>query len=138
MAIPEQIRKQSEAITKLYEDLNQTDEGNAPAEGEGAQPTQADNGSGGATGPESAEQGRPGTPKEEQTTEQRYRTLQGMYNADTTRLRAENAQMGQRVTQLEQLIASLSAPRQPNTAQAAATKLVSESPDLAAKSRRGS
>jgi len=123
MAIPAQIRKQSEAVAKLYEDLN-----SEPAEQAEAAAVQAEAANGAdENAPESApaEQGRPDTAKEEQTFEQRWRSLQGMYNADTTRLRAENNQMSQRLTQLEQLIASLSAPQQ-NTAQVAAAKLVTD------------
>jgi len=127
MAIPAQIRKQSEAIAKLYEDLNPTEGEQAPTEGEVQQPTEADGESGVAAESAPAEQGRTDTTKEDTTAEQRYRTLQGMYNADTARLRAENSQMSQRVTQLEQLIASLSAPQQAQQpAQAAAAKLITE------------
>jgi len=113
MAIPEQIRKQSEAVAKLYEDLNQTDEGQTQSEEEGVQSEQADGDGGAAAEPTSAEHGRTGTAKDEQTAEQRYRTLQGMYNADTARLRAENGQLGQRVSQLEQLLSSMAAAPQP-------------------------
>jgi hypothetical protein len=127
MPIPAQIRKQSEAISKLYEDLNPTEGEQSPAEGEVQQPTEADGDGGIAAEPAPAEQGRTGTTNEDTTAEQRYRTLQGMYNADTARLRAENNQMGQRVTQLEQLIASLSAPQQAQQpAQAAAAKLITD------------
>lgn len=108
MAIPEQIRKQSEAVAALYNDLTQTAEGQPSEEASAVQPPEADGGGGAAPEPTPAEQGRPGTVKEEQTAEQRYRTLQGMYNADTARFRAENNQLTQRVSQLEQLIASLS------------------------------
>lgn len=125
MAIPAQIRKQSEAIAKLYEDLNPTEGAPASAEDEVVQQPEANGEGGAAAEPAPAEQGRPGTPKEEQTTEQRYRTLQGMYNADTARLRAENNQLSQRVGQLEQLISSLSAPQQ-TPAQAAAAKLITD------------
>ena len=127
MAIPEQIRKQSEAVAKLYEDLNPTEGAPAPAEGEGVQPTEANGESGAAAAPAPAEQGRPGNTKDDQTAEQRYRTLQGMYNADTARLRAENAQMTQRVTQLEQLLSTLSAPQQAKpAAQATVEKLITD------------
>ena len=126
MAIPEQIRKQSEAITKLYEDLNQTDEPQAQAEDEGTQQAEADGAAGGATEPTSAEQGRPGTTKDDQTADQRYRTLQGMYNADTARLRAENNQLSQRVSQMEQLLASLSAAPAQASQQTALQKLITD------------
>jgi hypothetical protein len=126
MAIPEQIRKQSEAVAALYNDLNPTGAAPAAAEDEGAQPAQADGGSGTAAESAPAEQGRPGTTKDEQTAEQRYRTLQGMYNADTARLRAENNQLSQRVAQMEQLLASLSATPAPGAQQARAQKLITD------------
>ena len=47
-----------------------------------------------------------------------------MYNADTSRLRAENQQFSQRVTQLEQLLSTLSTPAA--KPQVAATKLVTD------------
>ena len=125
MAIPEQIRRQSEAVAKLYEDLNPTDPAPAAGEGEGVQSAQADGT--GTAAPESApaEQGRPDTTKQEQTAEQRYRTLQGMYNADTGRLRGENAQLAQRLGQLEQLLASMSANSQA-AAQPKAERLITD------------
>jgi hypothetical protein len=126
MAIPEQIRKQSEAVAKLYEDLNQTEEGQPSSEEEGTQRGEADGGGGDAAAPAPAEQGRTGNTDEDLTYEQRWRSLQGMYNADTTRLRAENNQLSQRVGQLEQLIASLSAPQQAPAQAAAAAKLITE------------
>lgn len=126
MAIPEQIRKQSEAVAKLYEDLNQTDEAQAASEDNGVQQPEADGDYGNATELASDEQGRSSTTKEEQTYEQRWRSLQGMYNADTTRLRAENNQLNQRLTQLEQLLSSLSAPQAQGTATAQVSKLVTD------------
>jgi hypothetical protein len=126
MAIPEQIRKQSEAVAKLYEDLNPTDAADAASEDEGAQLQQADGAHASATESAPAEQGRPDTTKDEQTAEQRYRTLQGMYNADTARLRTENNQLGQRLAQMEQLLASLSAAPAPGAQQAPAQKLITD------------
>lgn len=127
MSIPAQIRKQSEAVAKLYEELNPTNEGEAPVEGAVTQSTEANGEGGSAAEPAPAEQGQTGTTNDNPTAEQRYRTLQGMYNADTARLRAENNQMNQRVSQLEQLIASLSAPQQAHQpAQAAAAKLITD------------
>lgn len=129
MAIPEQIRRQSEAIAKHYaqaDTQSETVEDTVATEQEGVgasgseQVDSVEN-----TAPESAsnEQRRPGT-KEEETFEKRYKTLQGMYNADTTRLRAENQQINQRVAQLEQLLASLS--ESAAKPQQTATKLVTE------------
>lgn len=129
MAIPEQIRKQSEAVAKLYEELNQTpDEASTPSEGgEVQQPAEADGQQDPAPAPPPAEQGRTGNTNEDQTAEQRYRTLQGMYNADTARLRAENNQLAQRLTQLEGLLSSLSAqPQQPQSQPSAMEKLITD------------
>lgn len=129
MAIPEQVRRQSEAVAKLYEDLNP--ESGAPEVGaetgdEGFEAEPANRVVPLAAESASAEHGRPDTTDEELTYEQRWRSLQGMYNADTTRLRAENNQMNQRVSQLEQLIASLSAPQQGKPAQGTAAKLITD------------
>ena len=129
MAIPEQVRRQSEAVAKLYEDLNP--ESGAPEAGaetgnEGFEAEPANRVVPLAAGSASAEQGRSDNTDEELTYEQRWRSLQGMYNADTTRLRAENNQMNQRVTQLEQLIASLSAPQQGQPAQGTAARLITD------------
>jgi len=117
MALPEQIRKQTEAISKFYED-NSADAAAAPEQQDPAgeevvtEPT-ADSASDHA--PEAArnEQTRPATTVDE-TAEQRYRTLQGMYNADTARLRGEKQELASRVDQLEKLLSSISsAPAQP-------------------------
>jgi hypothetical protein len=116
MALPEQIRKQSEAITKFYEDNNAdaapADE-QAPAGDEVVSEPEANGAPDPA--PEAAlnEQKRPATTVDE-TAEQRYRTLQGMYNADTARLRGEKQELASRVDQLEKLLSSISAaPAQP-------------------------
>jgi hypothetical protein len=128
VAIPEQVRRQSEAIAKLYQDNAAKD---APADDAAATSVVADQSepadSDASTAPESApsEQRRPDTNSDAQTFEQRYRTLQGMYNADTGRLRADNQQLNSRVTQLEQLLATLSAAPQQAPA-TAAEKLVTE------------
>lgn len=127
MALPEQIRKQSEAVKKLYDELHA--ETNAPAEGqaaEGVDAANASNANGADTSaPEAAsnEQGRPATPAND-AAEQRYRTLQGMYNADTARLRAEKQELTSRVEQLEKLISSLSA--QPAQAAPVQSKLITD------------
>lgn len=127
MAIPEQVRKQSEAVAKLYEDLN-PDQTAASAADEGSMVSTTESADGAAptaTAPSPTEHGRVGTTDEDLTYEQRWRSLQGMYNAETTRLRAENAQLSQRVGQLEQLISTLSATQQ-TPAQTAAERLITD------------
>lgn len=113
MTIPEQVRKQSEAIAKMYAESNTDEAPAAAAETTGAADVPAEQANSEANAaPESApnEQRRSDTSTEGSTAEQRYRTLQGMYNADTARFRAENTQLSNRVAQLEQLLATLSAP----------------------------
>ena len=128
MAIPEQVRRQSEAIAKLYQDNIAKD---APADEAVAtdvvaeQAESADSEADAAPESPPNEQRRQDTSSDEQTFEQRYRTLQGMYNADTSRLRADNQQLNTRVTQLEQLLSTLSTTPQSQPA-TAAERLVTE------------
>lgn len=127
MAVPEQVRRQSEAIAKMYEesaaksaaDEAGTQEVDAPAS------VEADSGDNTAPVPPPVEQRRVGTSDSEETYEKRYKSLQGMYNADTARLRTDNQQLNGRVAQLEQLLASLSAAPQPSAAPVV-EKLVTE------------
>jgi hypothetical protein len=108
MALPEQVRKQSEAIDKLYKDLNADEAADAQqtGEGEGVQAGEADSGANQTARQHPDEHGGDES-KGQQTAEQRYRTLQGMYNADTGRLRAENQQLHNRLSQIEQLMATM-------------------------------
>ena len=114
MALPAQVRKQSEAVDKLYEELNvDTDKqgdtaeaGSAPNEDTGAAQA-ADSGQEQAPAPEAEEQST--GDNTEKTLEQKYRTLQGMYNAEVPRLHAERRELTNRVQQLEQLISSMNA-----------------------------
>jgi len=131
VTIPEQVRRQSEAIAKMYEEGN-TDAA-APATGEAAgvsevQDTQADSAENNAPESASNEQRRSDTTggAAELTFEQRYRTLQGMYNADTGRLRADNQQLNTRLSQLEQLLSTLSSQPMPMAATSAAERLVTD------------
>lgn len=126
MAIPEQIRKQSEAVSKLYEDLN-PDSTTSVDEGDTSHAVRiADSTNVIATTSAPTEQRQAETTQEDLTYEQRWRSLQGMYNSETTRLRAENNQLGQRVGQLEQLLTSLSTPQQQSAAQTHVDKLITD------------
>lgn len=127
MAIPEQVRKQSEAIAKMYAEKDAQPEAAEAVDGGVVSVASevADSGSTSAPEPARNEQTRLGTKNDEETYEKRYKTLQGMYNADTARLRADNQQLNNRLTQLEQLLSSMST--QPQTAQTATpTKLLSD------------
>lgn len=127
MALPEQIRKQTEAVQQLYAQLNSDDNTGKPADGtvapveNTAAPAPADE----STVPNDAapspasEQRQGDEPNAEdsnsETYAQKWRTLQGMYNAEVPRLHQQNREMTQRVQQMEQLLASLSAQNQTNT-----------------------
>ena len=129
MALPAQVRKQAEAVNKLYEELN-VDTGEQGQEAE-AMPANtedtgtargADSSQGQAPAPKAEEQ--PAGDKTEKTIEQKYKTLQGMYNAEVPRLHAEKRELSNRVQQLEQLIASMNAAPAPQ--QAPAQSLITE------------
>ncbi len=141
MALPEQIRKQSEAVKELYAQVNSEDETGtkpetAPAaddhsddDSSGAPTTQADDTVGNqAASPSEPESKKGSTPKEdEETLAQKYRTLQGMYNAEVPRLHAQNKELNQRLQHMEQLLSSLSSEQQSKPAQTEPTEpLVSD------------
>lgn len=129
MALPAQVRKQAEAVNKLYEELN-ADAGQQGGTAEAGQGSDeglsaaraADSGEGQAPAPKAQEQG--GGDKTEKTLEQKYKTLQGMYNAEVPRLHAEKRELASRVQQLEQLIATMNA--RPAQQQAPVQKLITE------------
>lgn len=111
MALPAQVRKQAEAVNRLYEELNAEAEQSgvtAETEQDDAAPVEhddADNDD--EQAPASPAQEQSGGDKTEKTLEQKYKTLQGMYNAEVPRLHVEKRELTARVQQLEQLIASM-------------------------------
>lgn len=113
MALPEQIRRQTEAVQELYKQLNADDntgEVQAAADGTVTPEAADENAVSNTAAPSPANEQKPGddtTPEE--TVLQKYKTLQGMYNAEVPRLHQQNREMSQRVQQMEQLLASLSA-----------------------------
>jgi len=112
VALPEQIRKQTEAVQELYKQLNSGEGGEAQADAVlSDESQQADESPDTQTAaPLAASEHKPADEKvSEDTVLQKYRTLQGMYNAEVPRLHAQNREMQQRVQQMEQLLASLSA-----------------------------
>lgn len=134
MALPEQIRKQSEAVQELYKQMN----GEQPPEGEqpgGVQPPADDTpaqtdetpAADSTATPPPADEQRPGGDKApEETVLQKYKTLQGMYNAEVPRLHQQNRELSSRLQQMEALIASLSAQQQQKPTEQAPQKLISE------------
>jgi len=114
MAIPEQVRKQSEAVQELYKQLNEDDGTSVTAEAveevveptnetppadanDNEQPAQVseDEQTSGATTQEDENSG---------TYAQRWRSLQGSYNAAVR----QKTELEDRVVQMEQLLAALS------------------------------
>lgn len=122
MALPEQIRKQTEAVQELYKQLNgdgtngeeqnsSADGGTPPAENTNAPAASADEYSAtdNAAQSSSNEHTNDDGKGSEETLNQKYRTLQGMYNAEVPRLHSQNKELTGRLQQMEQLLATLSA-----------------------------
>lgn len=140
MALPEQIRKQTEAVQELYKQLNTDDNTGAentppadgtvpPVEDAEATPPADENSVPNNAAPSPENEQKPGADNvPEETVLQKYKTLQGMYNAEVPRLHQQNREMTQRVQQMEQLLASLSAQQQqaPTTSQPTVDKLVTD------------
>ena len=113
MAIPKQVQMQSEAVQELYKELNGEVEaqGDAPeaAANDGGQPVQevvADSVEEQAPQSVAKEHGESDNQTKD-SWEQKYKTLQGMYNAEVPRMKAENRELSSRVTQMEQLLSTL-------------------------------
>jgi hypothetical protein len=145
MALPEQIRKQTEAVQELYKQLNDDEnkgnEATPPADGDtSSTETTATNGSApnadenSATNNAAQPQGNEHTPggtnpeddPNSETYAQKWRTLQGMYNAEVPRLHSQNRELNSRVQQMEQLLASLSAQSSQPAQQTQVAPLVTE------------
>ena len=117
MGIPKQVQKQSEEVQELYKELNgetetaqveektpATEAPEVPVE----QPIEQPSDSVEDQAPKSEPQEQvesDAQPKE--SWEQKYKTLQGMYNADVPRLNAKNREVSSRVSQLEQLLGTM-------------------------------
>ena len=119
MAVPEQVRKQTEAVQALYNDINDPaspDKDEATVEPLVQEVPPADSvqePASEALAPEQAD-----ASQDDETFQQKYQTLQGMYNADVPRLNAQIQELTQRGQQMEQLVATMqSAP--PPAAEAA-------------------
>jgi len=131
VALPEQIRKQSAAVQELYKQMNAEPEGEKP---EGEPPSGDDYVHADepvtepvAPPPSGTEPTTGGERVAEEPVLQKYKTLQGMYNAEVPRLHQQDREKSQRIQQLEQLLASMSAQQQPQRpTEPAPTKLVSD------------
>ena len=136
MAIPEQIRKQTEAVQQLYQQLNPDDNtGEAtsadgtvtPVENRDNTPLADANSASNNAAPSSANEHKSDDDNlPEETIVQKYKTLQGMYNAEVPRLHQQNREMSNRVQQMEQLLASLSAQQTSAQSQQIVEKIVTD------------
>jgi hypothetical protein len=118
MAIPKQVQMQSEEVQQLYKELNGESEAQdqiteAPEEAveEPVQAVDSDSAANNAPQSGTEEHGQPDT-KSKDTWEQKYKTLQGMYNAEVPRMKAENRELQSRVSNMEQLLSTMSAPQE--------------------------
>ena len=114
MALPEQIRKQTEAVQEMYKQIQSGDAGgDEPTDDvqDGAVDTQQayDDSVADTAAPSPETEQNTGDAKAEEALLQKYKTLQGMYNAEVPRLHQQNRDMQQRLQQMEQLLASVSA-----------------------------
>jgi hypothetical protein len=100
VAVPEQIRKQSEAVEAFYNGADPaTGQETPPPAGEAKPDEQS------TTQPTVVE----GRKEDEETYEQRFRTLQGMYNAEVPQLHRQVKEANQRMQQMESLLATMPA-----------------------------
>lgn len=130
MALPEQIRKQTEAVQELYKQLDDATNDEATVDEESQADAEiaqqpADRESDTGSQPRSVEHGSEGA-RDEEDYVQKYKTLQGMYNAEVPRLHSQNRDLANRVEQLEQLLATMNAQQNQPLTQAQIEKLVTE------------
>ena len=124
MAIPKQVQKQSEAVQELYKELNEEEVNeNQEAPQQEAEATET------VPAADSVEEvavessGEHSGDNQEKSTnwQQKYRTLQGMYNADQDRMRQTIADQDAKINNFEQQLANINkqqqaqnqAPKQP-------------------------
>jgi len=127
MALPEQLRKQTEAVQELYKQMEESasDEQATVAEPE-QEVSKADSAvQEDVQQPPTKMEQKVEEPKSEEDYVQKYKTLQGMYNAEVPRLHSQNRDLTNRVQQLEQLLASMNA--QPSKDEPAQEKYVTDS-----------
>ena len=105
--LPKQVQKQSEEVQELYKEVSQEEETGEVTEDttdSNSEPEQA-------TEPEQEEQQASGTQEEDY--EQKWKTLQGMNNAEVPNLKAQNQNLQGRISQMEQLISSMETKKEP-------------------------
>ena len=128
MSIPKQVKKQSEEVQELYKQIKGEPEEAQATEAEATTDAPVDAVEEPKTS-DSVEEQAPQSETQEQTKsddqepkednwQQKYKSLQGMYNADVPRLSSENRNLTSRVTQLEQLLSTMEKPTVKESVQA--------------------
>ena len=128
MSIPKQVKKQSEEVQELYKQIKGEPEEAQATKAEATTDAPVDTVEEPKTS-DSVEEQAPQSETQEQTKsddqepkednwQQKYKSLQGMYNADVPRLSSENRNLTSRVTQLEQLLSTMEKPTVKESVQA--------------------
>ena len=130
MAIPKQVQKQSEAVQELYKELN-VEEVNENQEAPQQEvetpetvPAAAD--SVDEVAVESSGEHSEGNQEKDANWQQKYKTLQGMYNAEVPQLKQMVQDQGAKINQFEQLIATINQQKQQPQAPQQPASLLSE------------
>lgn len=110
MALPAQVQKQADDVRQLMAELSGAQTAVAKPDSQTAASTGDVTTTSASTAPATVPVGNEPPAGDHETLEQKYRTLQGKYNAEVPRLHAENKSLANRLTSLEQLLASAPPP----------------------------
>ena len=123
MTLPKQVQKQSEDVQALYKELNGETEENAEVKTTAETTTEVPTEETTTAPSDSVEKQAPKSDADEHSIsddkqnkdswEQKYKTLQGMYNTDVPRLNATNRSLDSRVAQLESLLGQINTEEKP-------------------------
>ena len=129
MAIPKQVQKQSEAVQELYKELNEeevNENQEAPQEEMAAPETVPAADSVEEVAVESSGEHSGGNQEKDANWQQKYKTLQGMYNAEVPQLKQQVQEQSAKINQFEKLIASINEQKQQPQAPQQPVSLLSE------------
>lgn len=129
MAIPKQVQKQSEAVQELYKELNEeevNENQEAPQQEAEAPETVPAANSVEEVAVESSGEHSEGNQEKSTNWQQKYKTLQGMYNAEVPQLKQMVQDQGAKINQFENLIATINQQKQQPQALQQPASLLSE------------
>tara|TARA_R110000787_G_scaffold75330_3_gene166838 strand:- start:680 stop:1693 length:1014 start_codon:yes stop_codon:yes gene_type:complete len=136
MTLPKQVQKQSEDVQALYKELNGETEENAGVKTTAETTTEVPTEETTTAPSDSVEKQAPKSDADEHSIsddkqnkdswEQKYKTLQGMYNTDVPRLNATNRSLDSRVAQLESLLGQINTEEKPAVSTEPAINLITE------------